>query len=135
MHIEELVKANYFKHTILISTCPLISFFSFSGFLFLDFCIPLDFASKKKRKRNSYFNLQKHDSNLWGVGVGGPGGGKPRRKGAGGRRREGRKQDSQSKVAGEIETKLQHFLIFCNRNGTKRREPLQKGLGRGRFRN
>ena len=53
--------------------------------------------------------------------------------GGGGGRKEGRKQDSQCTVAGEIERNLQHFLIFCNRNGTKRREPLQKGVGSGRF--
>ena len=33
---------------------------------------------------------------------------------------------------GEIEKKLQHFDIFSNRNGTKRREALRKGGGRGR---
>ena len=28
---------------------------------------------------------------------------------------------------GEIEKILQHFVMFCNRNGAKRREPLRKG--------
>ena len=32
---------------------------------------------------------------------------------------------------GRIENILQHFVIFCNRNGTKRRESLQKGAGNG----
>ena len=35
---------------------------------------------------------------------------------------------------GEIEKNLQHFVIFCNRNGTKRREPLRKGAGSRRVR-
>ena len=53
----------------------------------------------------------------------------------GGRRREGGKQDSQNGGNREKLRKiLQHFLIFCNRNGPMKREPGVIGTGSRRFR-
>ena len=48
------------------------------------------------------------------------------RKGVGGRRREGGKQNLE-----KLRKISQHFVVFCNKNRTKRREPLQKGVGSG----
>ena len=72
----------------------------------------------------------------WGRGGGRRAGGwEPGRKGAVGGRKEG--GSGSSKVAGtrRIEKNSQHFVIFRNRNGTKRREPLRKGAETGSKRN
>ena len=62
----------------------------------------------------------------WGGGGGGQEGGSQGEKGGG--RREGGKRDSQGGGNWEKLRKiLQHFIIFCNRNGTKEQEPLRKG--------
>ena len=61
----------------------------------------------------------------------GTGGWEPGRNGTGGGRREGGKRESQGGGNWEkLRKLLQHFVIFRNRNGTKRREPLRKGTGR-----
>ena len=65
---------------------------------------------------------------LW-VGTGGR---EPSLNRAGVARRQGGKQESQGGGTREKLRKiLQHFVIFCNRNGTKRRELLQKGREAG----
>ena len=68
-------------------------------------------------------------------------GGTGRRKGAGGGKSEG--GDRESKGGGnreKLRTISQHFVTFCNRNETNRREPPRKGreagvkgTGSGRF--
>ena len=46
-------------------------------------------------------------------------------------RRDGGKRDSQGGRNWEkLGKMLQHFIIFCNRNATKAREPLLKGGGK-----
>ena len=58
----------------------------------------------------------------------GTGWGSPGKKGRGGGGVGEERAGSKSpEMAGEIEKILQHFVIFFNRNGTTRREPLQKG--------
>ena len=66
--------------------------------------------------------------NKWG----GTGGREPGRNGAGSGRREGRKRESKGGGNREkLRNISQYFLIFCNRNLTKRRGPLGKGAGSG----
>ena len=63
----------------------------------------------------------------------GTGGREPGTKGSGGRRREGMKRESKGGGNRENLRKIsQHFVKFCNRNGTKRRKPLQRSVGSGR---
>ena len=62
----------------------------------------------------------------------GTGGREAERKGAGGGRREGWiREVPRWREPREIEEISQHFVIFLNRNGTKRRESLRKGVGSG----
>ena len=55
-----------------------------------------------------------------------------KRKGTGGKRREGRELGVPRWCeVGEIEKKFATFCNICNRDEKKRREPLQKGVGSG----
>ena len=71
-------------------------------------------------------------SHVSGGGLGWGGGRRePRRKGTGrgtgGRRKEGRKWDSQADGNWEkMATISQHWVIFCNINRTKRQDPLKR---------
>ena len=57
-------------------------------------------------------------------------GGSLGKKGAGGWRREDVKWESQGGGSWEeLRKHLQHFVIFHNRNGTKKSELLHKGMG------
>ena len=62
--------------------------------------------------------MHNFNGRTYGLGGGGGGGG-----GDGGKRDSygGRNRDKLRKI-------LQHFVIFCNGNGTKSREPLRKGV-------